>query len=568
MAEIGWSDGRLEVGSRPIPGSLPSGPSLRYDPDFEAIETEVRRLESEGPNAVRWQQVAPASLAFLRDRSKDLLVAVYGGYALFRQEGIAGLAIGLGVIDGMIGAHWEGLTPPKARERARVAALEWLIGRLGPAIAEMAPAASEAAALEAALTSLTRIQEQLGKLLVREQVALGDLLRPLRRHVEALRQAEEDARRKEEDARRKSEADAAAAEARRVGAESAAREAARQAERAAAEAEAQRASRAEAVAEAARETEAAIATLAGPGEIAPGDPQAQLQAIGAGLLRVARSRLAAGEAGFETAVISAAAALLRLATLRRDAGARPLPDPDPAALSAIAQAGTDAERAEAALRLLGTAAPQALAAWHALDAATQTLTSGDPEAAQPIRAALRVVLAQLPDLPERLGPDGAPGLDAATRDWLAQQVTPPVAQASGALAEARQQAAAALAAGQAPRGFAILAAGLRQASLTRERFAWQLAQAELALAAGEAPLALPILRHLDEVAAQHRLDSWDPELAGAMLALTCRCLAATQPSPLMPAERRIAAYADAHGRLCRIDLVMAQSVRHEAPPPS
>ncbi|NDG50852.1 MAG: type VI secretion system protein TssA, partial [Rhodospirillales bacterium] len=99
----------MAAGASPIIGDLPAGPSLRYDPEFEAIEAEVRRIESEGPNAVRWQQVAPEAIAFVQNRSKDLLVAAYGSFALWRQEGVRGAAVGLTIIDGMIEAHWAGL---------------------------------------------------------------------------------------------------------------------------------------------------------------------------------------------------------------------------------------------------------------------------------------------------------------------------------------------------------------------------------------------------------------------------------------------------------------------------
>jgi hypothetical protein len=56
--------------------------------------------------------------------------------------------VGLTIIDGMIEAHWAGLTPP--RERARVAALEWFVGRLAPAMEALTPGPADAAPLEAA----------------------------------------------------------------------------------------------------------------------------------------------------------------------------------------------------------------------------------------------------------------------------------------------------------------------------------------------------------------------------------------------------------------------------------
>lgn len=540
MAETGFDDPRLAYGAAPIPGDQAAGPSLRYDPAFDAIEAEVRRMESEGPNAVRWQVVAPDGLAFLRDRSKDLLVAAYAAAALFRTEGARGLAVGLGVIDGMVEAHWDGLTPPRARERARVAALDWLVARLGPAIEGLAPQPADAAPLGAALEALQRLEARLPGLLQREQVALGDLSRPLRRHVEAFRQAEEAAR-------RKAEAAAAAAVERQAAAARAAEAAAR---RAAAEAEAAEAARLAAEQEAAEEaaaTEAAVASLAGPAAVAGLDPAARLAAIAAGLATVARARLAEGPPDFEAAVLAAAAALLRLGALRRERGHRGLPPPGEAA----------AADALAALDLLAGEAPHALAAWQALDQAAAA--ADDAAAVLPLRAAARLLLALEPGL---AGEEA--DLDAATRDWVAREILPPPRLADPP-AEAEARALALLEAGEAPRALALLAAGTRGAEGGRARFRWQMAEARTALAAGEPGLALGLLRHLDAVAQEHRLEQWEPDLAAPMLALACRSLAAAPAGPALGEEARAALHADAQARLSRLDIALALGVLREAP---
>jgi type VI secretion system protein VasJ len=535
LSGIAFQDPRMAAGATPIIGDLPAGPSLRYDPEFEAIEAEVRRVESEGPNAVRWQQVAPDAIAFLQNRSKDLLVAAYGCFALWRQEGVRGAAVGLTIIDGMIEAHWAGLTPP--RERARVAALEWVVGRLAPAMESLTPPPGDAAPLEAAYEALRRIEERLGALLQKEQVALGDLLRPLRRHAEEFRRiaAEE---------RRKREAEAAAAEARRVAAEAAAVEAARLAEQQALEAEARAAAAQEEAAAQERETGAALATLGGAGA---GTPEAQLAAVAAALLTLSRHRLAQGDRGFETNLLVASAALLRLSALRRDAGRAVLPAPP----------DTIPADASAAASQLGTA-PHSLSAWRLLDA-----EAVEPAAALPLRAAIRTLLALEPDLVRAIGADGMPLTDDATQAWLDSEVAPPVSLETP-LSTARTQAQALLASGQAERALAILAVGGRGAPAGREKFSWQLAQAEIALAAEMPSLALPLLRHLDVEAQRHSLDQWEPDLAAAMLALQCRALAAPSAAGLINADLRKSSYADAHDRLCRVDIALAQLVRQEA----
>jgi len=536
VSGIVFHDPRMAAGAVPIIGDLPAGPSLRYEPDFEAIEAEVRRVESEGPNAVRWQQVAPDAIAFLQNRSKDLLVAAYGSFALWRQEGVRGVAVGLTIIDGMIEAHWAGLTPP--RERARVAALEWVVGRLAPAMEALTPGPADAAPLEAAYEALRRSEERLATLLQKEQVALGDLLRPLRRHVEEFRRIAEEERRKRE-------AEAAAAEARRVAAEAAAAEAARRAEQEALEAEARAAAAQEEAAAVERETGAALATLGGAGA---STPEAQLAAVAAALLTLSQSRLAQGDRGFETNLLVATAALLRLSVLRREAGRSALPAPPreipPHASAAAAQLG---------------AAPHSLPAWRLLDA-----EAVEPAAALPLRAATRTLLALEPDLVRAVGADGMAMTDEATQEWVAAEVAPPVSIETP-LSTARAQAQALLASGQAERALAILAAGGRGAPAGREKFSWQLAQAEIALAAEMPSLALPLLRYLDAEAQRHSLDQWEPDLAAAMLSLQCRVLAAPSSAGLIGADIRRADYAQAHDRLCRVDIALAQDVLREAP---
>lgn len=119
------------LGSAPIPGAAPAGQSVRYDPEFEAIEAEIQKLESPTGGAVNWKKVADSSAGILAEKSKDLLVAAYLAGALFNTKGYAGLATGVSVMNEMIKAHWEGLMPEVKRIRARTAAVQWLVDRIG-----------------------------------------------------------------------------------------------------------------------------------------------------------------------------------------------------------------------------------------------------------------------------------------------------------------------------------------------------------------------------------------------------------------------------------------------------
>lgn len=155
----------------------PVGQDLRATPAFEALETEVRRIETEGPNAVRWDRVGKDALALL-GTGRDLLVGAWLTYALTDTEGWRGLAVGLDAIHAMVTDLWDTL-PPK-RERARVAVLEWLAGRLTPVVSQRAVAPDDIAAVLHASARLEALAVLVPEKLVKEQVALGELVRAVR----------------------------------------------------------------------------------------------------------------------------------------------------------------------------------------------------------------------------------------------------------------------------------------------------------------------------------------------------------------------------------------------------
>lgn len=200
IAVRGASDARALYGAAPVPGAVPAGADVRDAADFEQLEAEVRRMDADGPAAVDWRKVCKLSLHILANQSKDILIACWAVYGLFRIEGYQGLAVGLAILRGMIDVHWDGLYPPIKRERARVGAVDWLVGRLGPAVAETAATEADYPAVLAAYEALDDLDRQFGEKLVNEHVALGELFRALKPHYEeAKRAAAEDADRETEE---------------------------------------------------------------------------------------------------------------------------------------------------------------------------------------------------------------------------------------------------------------------------------------------------------------------------------------------------------------------------------
>ena len=154
-------DPRAAIGARPVPGPAPAGGNIRYEPDFTALQDKIGLMDSGGPLAVNWREVAAEGLTILESRSKDLLVGAYVTLALARTESYGGLATGLAVIAGMLDAFWPDLQPPAKRERARVQALEWVVEQVLPVLTEKPPREAEDAAVLAGYAAIGRIDELL-----------------------------------------------------------------------------------------------------------------------------------------------------------------------------------------------------------------------------------------------------------------------------------------------------------------------------------------------------------------------------------------------------------------------
>ncbi|WP_164940493.1 type VI secretion system ImpA family N-terminal domain-containing protein [Bradyrhizobium zhanjiangense] len=166
-------------GATPVPGPAPAGADIRDGAEFKRLEAEVRRVEFDCPSAVDWGKVTTRSLDILSRQSKDILVACWASYGLFKIEGYEGLAVGLALLREMVDAHWEGLFPAIKQEHARIGALDWLVARLAPAVAETAPTEADASAVVVAYDALHDLVRQLSGKLVDKQLTLEILLRTL-----------------------------------------------------------------------------------------------------------------------------------------------------------------------------------------------------------------------------------------------------------------------------------------------------------------------------------------------------------------------------------------------------
>lgn len=521
-----FADSRLDLGERAIDGG--AGDDLRSEPVFDEIETEVRRMEIDGPNAVDWARVVQVSLDLVGTRSKDLLLATWATYGLFRRERYAGLAVGLSIIRGMMAAHWDGLQPPARRERARVGAIDWLVGRLATLVPDLAPQEEEDLAVIAAADALDDIDRIAGEKLQKEQLSVGELFRALRPFVQEAR------------TRQKVLEEA---------------EAARPAAAETAQADDAAAARPAAVSEPAPQS---APTTAGPAA-------ATAAPLDLGSLPAALRDLAEA-ARRESASDSRAFLFRRLASFLRfeavpagEAGNRTLvaaPLDAIATLEAQRSAGQQAEALASAEEMVWTA-PFYLDAHRHSAELLEALGPAFALARQTVIGMLAFIAQRHPGLTELCFSDGRPFADARTKALIGSGAAEGKGTAADPMAEITTLAREALAAARVDEAFAMLSEGLRGAGAGRKRFQAQLGQAEFCLDSGFLAAALPLLEHLEVTVEMRELEHWEPDLACRTALLYARALQQQEALALIGEERRRSALDKVRGRLARLDLAHA-----------
>lgn len=121
----------------PIPGTAPAGEDLSFSSEYDTI-LEARR--SDDPTleqgdwvtdlkSADWQGVAAQTSQLLRDRSKDLRLAVWWAEAHTQLHGFAGLARGYRLVAGLCDQHWDDVHPQveDGDLEQRIGNLSWLL---------------------------------------------------------------------------------------------------------------------------------------------------------------------------------------------------------------------------------------------------------------------------------------------------------------------------------------------------------------------------------------------------------------------------------------------------------
>ncbi len=553
---------RAGLGRDPIPGPDPAGESIRYEEIFTQLEDEIGKLQSGGPTAVDWPKVADMATDILTTRSKDLLVASWLTFALHRQEGLAGLRDGLGVLHGIIDVYWTDCFPPLKRMRARAGAVEWIAERVGPSLADTTVSPANAALIGQLFGVVDDLDRAFSEKADGTQVNLGDLLRPLRnlkRDADFMvAEAAKTAAAEEQAARDKEGADAAA-----VGTpppEPAPAPAAGEAptpvsaQPSPAAAAAPVTAAAPAVVNATPPTVAAVAvpTASGP------EMDRAVNALRSNVVAMAKAIRAASPGDPRSYLLLRSVLWLPVQAPPPDQGGRTmLPDPTGELgpiLGALAQ-GSDPQK------LLEFCEANAVDRLFWLDLHRHSAAAlgalGFSAARDTLLGQTAAFLKRFPSLTGLAFEGGTPFADAATRMWIADELLPQAGSGGsggdlgGDLDAARSEARGLAAKGKLGDAAAVLEAARGHASGDRERFLWDLEKARLCVDTGRADLGMPLLLHLDKLARNASLDSWEPVICIDLTVLLIRGDAqlATSGDP-----ERIALRSEWGTRLSRLDM--------------
>ncbi len=549
MAEL--NDDIANLGSTPVSDSAPAGTPVRYEPEFERVESEIAKLQAVNGSAIDWRVVVEDGLTILRAKSKDLLVASFLCRGLFEVHGYPGLGAGLKILREMSESFWNDLFPEAKRPRARAAAANWLAERLSDAIGRTAPSGADRDAIAASLENLEALTATFDAKLEQQAPNFGDLRRALQAHFDSLPAPAAPAETPAETPTETPDGNVAAAPA---AAEAAPTPAAAPAP--------------------APEAAPAAAAPAAPGDIATDqDLQKAYRAARDNLRKAAQYLRAKNPASAMPYVLMRQALWLGID--------QPPPDKDGvtalrevaadrvAALEALAKAGQHAELIEQLEATLARA-PFWLDGQRLAAAALEAL--GHDAARAAVIGCLAEFLGRFPGLPSLQFANQAPFADDLTRAWIAGEVLSGSAGAeagsgSGAAAgataageapwsEAAREAKKLAAKGKIQAAVGLFQAGLRQATSARERFLWALEQARLCHSAGRTDLAVPQLEYLDEEAARFRLEEWEPGLSLEIAALLLSCYK-NQSSKEKSTAERASRMAQLQARIVRLDIVSA-----------
>jgi type VI secretion system protein VasJ len=161
----------------PIRADAPTGDDPGYDDDFQSIKEEVARLSD-----IDDARIIEIAEKLLRQRAKDVRVAVYYVYGRMRRDGAEGVASGFELLSALVDRFGDALLP--ARAASRRAAFEWLCASTFTDRLDNVQGL-DGALLERALSALALIDERVASWQDNERPVLAPLFRRFEGRVES-----------------------------------------------------------------------------------------------------------------------------------------------------------------------------------------------------------------------------------------------------------------------------------------------------------------------------------------------------------------------------------------------
>ncbi|MFY0524005.1 type VI secretion system protein TssA [Archangium gephyra] len=172
---------RARAWLEPISAEAPCGTPSKHHPTYEAVFTEVARLESPAGEAVRWEHVVQGAGELLRSTSKDLWLASYFAYGLYATEGLPGAITGATLLAELTENYWQGLFPEASRLRSRGLALSWYVEHMTRVLPTVQADGTSPAVVEALAAAVSKLAEVTRARLATHGPALGPLLTNIER---------------------------------------------------------------------------------------------------------------------------------------------------------------------------------------------------------------------------------------------------------------------------------------------------------------------------------------------------------------------------------------------------
>ena len=143
----------------PVAGDAPAGADMRYENEYVELKEMIAKADDPAKPPVDWNQVVQFGDTILKNQSKDILVASYHAYGLFKIKGLDGLATGLASLAEMMDAFWEDMFPAVRRKRARASAIVWLVEKMTLDLGTTQVGAGDHAGVTALQAAFDRLRE-------------------------------------------------------------------------------------------------------------------------------------------------------------------------------------------------------------------------------------------------------------------------------------------------------------------------------------------------------------------------------------------------------------------------